>query len=555
MKKINLKTQVMIGCILFTIILTAAIGVGGFYQYKKNITQKYHDYADTLIRLAEASFDENNMIELVKKRSMGKGYDETRKTLNTIKENSDIAYIFAIFFKDTSDLYSLHFVMNGATKEDLKGRREEEVYSYMAELCSDSDFDDPMRQAYLDTWLSGSKDIHYYENVTDEYGHMLTCYKVLYDRDNEPVCILSVDMDVNEIQANLDRYITRMLVIAALVMILLLVTFVWVADRFVTDPVTRIARSADRFVHQLQRNTRPEDLNYDESNLRHANHDIRLLSEDVSQMATSIKDYMENLQSVTKEKERVGAELELATRIQYGMLPKIFPLFTNRPDFDIAASMDPAKEVGGDFYDFFMIDEDHIALVMADVSGKGVPAALFMMIAKTLLKHQLQTAGHMSPAKALGIVNDQLCEGNDSDFFVTIWAAVLNLSTGDGVAANAGHEHPAIRRAGGNYELSIYRHSPAVASMEGMKFREHDFHLDPGDSIFVYTDGVPEATNASEQLLGNERMVEALNRDPDAVPGVVIANVTDALWAFVGDAPQFDDITMLAFLYKGRPEK
>ena len=266
------------------------------------------------------------------------------------------------------------------------------------------------------------------------------------------------------------------------------------------------------------------------------------------QIFNSVRLSAEKMQS-EKEKERIGAELNVATQIQADMLPRIFPAFPERNEFDLFASMAPAKEVGGDFYDFFLVDDDHIALVMADVSGKGVPAALFMVIAKTLIKNRALLGE--SPATVLKNVNEQLCEGNEAELFVTVWLAVIEISTGKGMAANAGHEHPVLRRAGGRYELVTYRHSPAVATMEGIRFREHPFELHPGDSLFVYTDGVPEATNSKDELFGNDRMLEALNSEPDAVPEQLLKNVRSGIDTFVGDAPQFDDITMLGFTYMG----
>jgi sigma-B regulation protein RsbU (phosphoserine phosphatase) len=236
------------------------------------------------------------------------------------------------------------------------------------------------------------------------------------------------------------------------------------------------------------------------------------------------------------------------------MLPRIFPAFPDRKEFDIYATMTPAKEVGGDFYDFFFADENHLALVMADVSGKGVPAALFMVIAKTLIKNRVQMADTLSPGKILADVNEQLCEGNEAGLFVTVWLGIIDISTGKGIEANAGHEHPAIRRADGQYELSVYKHSPAVATIEGIRFKEHEFELNPGDSLFVYTDGVAEATDSNNVLYGTERMLEALNKDTDAKPQKLLENVKDGIDGFVKKAPQFDDITMLAFTYFGSHE-
>ena len=269
----------------------------------------------------------------------------------------------------------------------------------------------------------------------------------------------------------------------------------------------------------------------------------------VSMSMVIMQDQVEKYEQEHEAATRMGAELSMATDIQASQLPRLFPAFPNRSEFDVFASMTPAKEVGGDFYDFFLIDDDHIGLVMADVSGKGVPAALFMMVARVLIKSHLQNGE--SVGEALENVNDELCESNEAELFVTVWAAVIQISTGKGTAANAGHEHPVLRRAGGQYELVIYRHSPAVATLEGIPFKEHSFELNPGDSLFVYTDGVAEATNADNELFGTDRMLAALNRNPDAIPEEVLSNVMDGINAFVAGAQQFDDITMLCMKYNG----
>ena len=267
------------------------------------------------------------------------------------------------------------------------------------------------------------------------------------------------------------------------------------------------------------------------------------LSDDINSTVDTLKRY------ITEAAARIDQELEIAKAIQLSVLPRDFPAFPERTDFDIYASMDPAKEVGGDFYDFFLVDDDHIGLVMADVSGKGIPAAMFMMTAKTLIKNRTLAGG--TPSEILAYANTQLCEGNDAELFVTVWLAILDLRTGKGLAANAGHEHPAIRRADGSYELVVYRHSPAVATLEGLRFKEHEFELHPGDSLFVYTDGVAEATDANNELFGTDRMLAALNRDSAATPEKLLKTVREEIDAFVAGAPQFDDITMLCIQFNG----
>ncbi|MBR0167475.1 MAG: PP2C family protein-serine/threonine phosphatase, partial [Synergistaceae bacterium] len=260
--------------------------------------------------------------------------------------------------------------------------------------------------------------------------------------------------------------------------------------------------------------------------------------------------YVKNLAAVTAEKERIGAELNVATQIQADMLPRIFPPFPERKEFDIYATMTPAKEVGGDFYDFFLIDDDHLALVMADVSGKGVPAALFMVIAKTLIKNRAQMGG--TPSEILADVNTQLCEGNEAELFVTVWLGILEISTGHVTASNAGHEFPAIYRPGEGYTLFKTKQSPAVATMEGLRFRASEFTLNPGDDLYLYTDGVAEATNINDELYGTERMIDALNHTDGMTVEEILRTLKKSVDDFTGEAPQFDDITMLSLKYYGK---
>ena len=277
--------------------------------------------------------------------------------------------------------------------------------------------------------------------------------------------------------------------------------------------------------------------------------EIEVLAKAFEELSKKNQHYIEEVTRVTAEKERIGAELNVATQIQADMLPSIFPPYPNKTEFDVFATMHPAKEVGGDFFDFFLVDDDHLALVIADVSGKGVPAALFMVIAKTLIKNRAQMGG--TPSEILYDVNNQLAEGNKTDFFVTVWLAIVDIRTGEGLVSNAGHEHPCLKKKNGKFELIKYSHSPAVAAMENMKFPDHKIKLDPGDKIFVYTDGVVEATNAQNELFGEKRMLEALNSNPDASIRALLSNVNAGINRFTDGVQQFDDITMLCMEYLG----
>ena len=313
----------------------------------------------------------------------------------------------------------------------------------------------------------------------------------------------------------------------------------------------RIVRPLERMTQKV-RSLGGKNLQFQMEDEYRTGDEIEVLAESFAALSSKTLQYVDQVKRVTAEKERIGAELTMANAIQRSQLPRLFPPFPNRHEFNLFATMKPAKEVGGDFYDFFMVDQDHVALVMADVSGKGVPAALFMMVTRMLIKSRLQSGE--SPSEALTNVNRQLCESNELGFFVTAWLAVLEISTGKGVAVNAGHEHPALRRSGGQYELILYRHSLALAALDGVQFKQHEFQLYPGDSFFVYTDGVTEATSSEKELFGTDRMLEALNRAPDAEPEEILATVMGEINRFMDGEDQFDDITMLCLKYNGPDE-
>ncbi len=341
------------------------------------------------------------------------------------------------------------------------------------------------------------------------------------------------------VSKTLSNVMIRFIIFFALVgMIVIMISFAVAGT--ITRPIQELAQNVEK-IGQGNLDVRMKVESGDE---------VGELAQTFNEMLSDLQLYIKNLSEVTAEKERIGAELDVATNIQASMLPCIFPAFPEHKEIDIYASMDPAKEVGGDFYDFFLVGKDRLALVMADVSGKGVPAALFMVIAKTLIKNRAQLGEE--PAVVLERVNNQLCENNEADMFVTVWLGIYELSTGRLTYTNAGHECPAVMRAGGSYELIRESHDFVVGAMEGMPYTRHEITLYPGDKLFLYTDGVPEATNAQEELFGEDRMLTALNRCPDITPKQTLAEVKKDIDEFVGEAPQFDDLTMLAFEVRTR---
>lgn len=383
-----------------------------------------------------------------------------------------------------------------------------------------------------------SRTSNYYISKS-QYGYNTSAVLPMRVQERDLPILICVEIPMSTLQSailELSFHTLGSILIAMAVIILL---FVYYLYRTVIRPIDIIAEETEIFgVSGTQLSEQLRTIQTGD--------ELQGLAESVLKMEQGILDYVQNIMAVTAEKERISAELNVATEIQADMLPRIFPAFPDRKEFDIYASMAPAKEVGGDFYDFFLADEDHLVIVIGDVSGKGVPAALYMVIAKTLLKNQ--AGNQLSPKAILEEVNGQLCENNQSDMFVTVWLGVMEISTGKVLAANAGHEFPAVRKGDGAFCLLQDKHGFVLGGMEGSKYTEYAFEIQEGESLFIYTDGVPEASNAENELFGTDRMLDALNEDPHAGPQRMVQQVQDSIDKFVRQAPQFDDLTMLVLV-------
>ncbi len=361
-----------------------------------------------------------------------------------------------------------------------------------------------------------------------------------------------MEASITENRSNESRTVVTALIIAAS-MFLLTGVLSMVFSRRLVDPIKKMTLR----VSEMQ----GEDMSFQVEDVLLTGDEIEVLARAFANMSEKMQGYVREIVEITSEKQRLDTELSVAADIQLNMLPNQFPAFPERKEFDLYAVMDPAKEVGGDFYDFFLIDDDHLALVMADVSGKGVPAALFMVISKTLIKNLCLSGRHADPAELLRDVNDRLCEGNKDDMFVTVWLGILTISTGELISACAGHEYPVFYRSGRGFVLEKDPHGLALGVMEGMRYQNVRWRLDPGDLLFLYTDGVPEANNSAEELFGNERMLDALEKSMETVRSASGPEQTDLrlflstlrshIDDFVGETPQFDDLTMLCVEYKG----
>ena len=459
--------------------------------------------------------------------------------IDQIKHTHQIDYLFCVLTDPPYD--TQFFLFSGAEPGAVRGTNYEEVYTLGTTVHVGESQQEAMRSALRQNG--------YLANA----GGYVDYYSFLCNLGDHKV-LIGMTYSLSRLAKDVDALAWRGTAQAMSYQLVLSVLCLMLIYYYVLKPLKSVQENI-----RLYKNTK--DSKTVESNLAEVKprNEIGQLSEDVIELTAELDQHMAELETITAEKERITTELSLATRLQTAFIPHVFPPFPDRHEFELYASMDPAREVGGDFYDFFLSDEDHLGLVIADVSGKGVPAALFMMASKIIL--QSYAAMGMAPAEILTRTNEAICANNEEEMFVTAWVGILELSTGRLTAANAGHEYPAVKKPDGQFELLKDKHGFVIGGMSGAVYKEYELQLEPGSKVFVYTDGVPEAMGgeAAREMFGTGRMLEALNNAPKAHPKEIVSQVRGAMEAFVKDAEQFDDITMLCVEYRGektgRPER
>ncbi len=516
-KAIPLMIRIAVSIIIFT---TLGVAIITYIGRRKD----YRDLAMSYARVASEYIDGDRINEYLETGEKDDYYDQILDYLTMVGSNSGIKYYY-VYVPGENDI---EYVWDAPIGEDVCDLGVNEQYMKNGKEYSFKNFS-----------KNPTDDILVRRDRT--YGFIAVAAYPIFDSTGEPVALAGVDMDMNGLLYFLFKYVFIIAVCVVVVLFFAMLAWFRSVKYGVLDPLLKVNSAARQMIDSLDKD---EIVTIDV----HTGDELEELAETFDQMYREMRRYLKNLVSVTSEKERIGTELNVATKIQVDMLPCIFPAFPHRDDFDIFASMTPAKEVGGDFYDFFLLDDDHLCMVMADVSGKGVPAALFMVISKTLIKDQAQMC--QSPKTILEEVNNKLLESNGEGMFVTVWLGIMQISTGKIVAANAGHEKPAIKKVDGMFELVNDKHGMMLGAMPGISFTEYEMELEKGGCLFLYTDGVPEATDPDNVLFGTDRMIEALNKDPGATPEMLLDNIKKATDDFTGDAPQFDDLTMLAVTRK-----
>lgn len=519
----KLSHKLVIGFILLGSLICAASVAISYINYKKEVEKQYNDTAYRIAASAMAYIDGDAIARYLKTGQTDQAYEVMGQHISQIRANMEANYIYVAGVEglELTYVYDADNPVDGYQPFKLgdKGTINPKFKEETAEILS-----------------KGIRSSNYFYSHS-QFGYNTSAIVPIYSSEGEIVAILGVEVAMEALQNMLLHFILLTLVASAALTALFITAYLIYLRRKVVKPILTMTEEAESFIQkETQISERLQAIKTGD--------EIEQLAQAIHQLEVDINVYIDDLTQVTAERERISAELDVATQIQTGMLPCIFPAFPDYSEFDIHATMLPAREVGGDFYDFFILDDRKLVFLIADVSGKGIPAALFMVITKTLLANQAREGNQA--ADIFTAVNAQLCENNDAHMFVTAWMGIYDLDSGILSYVNAGHNPPLIRRGEGQYEYLACRPGFVLGGMEGIIWQSEELYLGQGADLLLYTDGITEAINGDMALYGEDRLLEVLNHKAGRKPADTVEAVIQDVKSYVGEAPQFDDITMLA---------
>ena len=533
--KQHVTVKSITGIVALLVLFSVIVSIIGYRTFTNALLNQYAEGAFLTAQTAAELVDADRMDEYAQSGGTTPEYLAVWNRLDHLCNTSGSTFIYVIE-PDRSDYGHITFLFSTIDHDSPYTKYD---FGFLRETTND-EYRAKYRALYE---LAADRELVIRDKGNIETDSHITAMMGLKGSDGQVKGILCVQRQMDVLTGVRNTFLNKVALALIGLMLLVIIGQSVYLHRVLLRPLNLITEEAARFStenkaaeHKLQESIRNRD-------------EIGKLAASVDRMEEQIETYIADITQITAERERISTELSLATRIQAAFIPHLFPPFPDRPEFALYATMDPAKEVGGDFYDFFLIDEDHLGLVMADVSGKGVPAALFMMASKIILQSCAMLG--QGPAAILTKTNEAICSNNQEGMFVTVWLGILEISTGKLRAANAGHEYPVLKPADGDFALLKDKHGFVIGGMSGMRYREYELQLTPGAKLFVYTDGVPEASNARNELFGTERMLSALNERADGTPEDILATVRRAVDGFVQEAEQFDDLTMLCLEYRG----
>ena len=531
MKKKNKSLEFVIVRSIVILLLSFAVlmVIVGYRRFTRYYTHEYNDSAYRTAKTAAALIKVDNLESYLESNGDNEEYKITNDRLNILTNKQDVSVIYVIKpdsdYKHFTSIFNSVSAGSGYTPWVIGSKKKTTNKEY------EKHYKEIMERGRVRATVIRNR------NLNGALPH-ITSLIPLTDSNGNVKAILCVQRFMKGLTRARFGYVFNVSILTFIIIIITIILALNFLKKQIIRPIEKVSREAKRFATLSNRS---------KNNLSNISNisEVTSLALSIDKMEKDTIKYIEDIKAATKEKERIGTELKLASLIQENSLPTDFP---SNESFELYASMTPAKEVGGDFYDFNLIDDDHLMLVIADVSGKGVPAALFMMVTKILISEY--SLSLKDPAQVLTTVNNRICNNNKANMFVTVWLGILELSTGKLVFANAGHEDFALKKGSG-FKLNKTKHNIPVGVMEDFEYKNNEIILSKGDKIFLYTDGLPEASNSELQMFNLDRMVDTLNEFKDVNTKELLSEVTNRVDEFVGGATKFDDLTMMALIYKG----
>jgi len=536
MKKINLNITIKMTVVftLMSIMLSLGVGYVVYMISYNQVTAQYSELVFSTAKAAAALVD-GDSIDHFLENGPDAEYNTIYDSLYQLKTIFGHKYLYIL--RPAAETGGFTYIFD--IHSDLN---EKEMLADLGETVYEPHVFDVAYLAYT-TGSMGDR-----ANISNaEYGWLAVAYVPVYDSSGNITAVAGADISMNRVIEDIRLQSFRISLFTIAIIAVFFGILLFIAERQIVRPVVCLSRHIKGFNRE---SGVLENIKVTESS-----DELQMMTESFNRMTDDIRLYMNNLATVTADRERIATELDIAIKIQTSMLPSIFPAFPHRDEFDLYASMTSAKEVGGDFYDFFFINDDTLAVVIADVSGKGIPAALFMVIAKTLIKSSAQCkemvdasgkGAGKSPKEVFETVNNKLCEKNDAGMFVTAFMGYLDIPSGLFRYVNAGHNPPLIKKADGEFELLKTKPAFVLAGIEDIEYTEHETVLGAGDVICLYTDGVTEAVNMENELFSDRRLIKQANLYTGCSAEELINRLKDEVDIFANSAEQADDITMLA---------
>ncbi len=531
----SLSVHIIGPIVLEILFLGVVLGEIGIISHTVAFHRQYVDATRRIASGAEMFVNGDNFASYLD----GRNEEEYLRSKEALDEYCGITGVSTIYIimVDTDDYGSFVSIFNPINEDIVGGIYTEWQLGFQRNTTND-EYADKYRSIYEE---GSSFESVLRLNPPDGKPSHLTVMVPVIDSANRVVAICCVQRPIEELRRAVMPFLLMIGIVTMLVALFVVRHTAGFVKTMVVDPIKRISTEATRFAKERNRREPIGTV----SRMKQ----LQNLADAVNDMETDIIEYVDDIAAITKERERIETELSLAAKIQSDMLVSDWPVFPDRSEFSLHASMTPAKEVGGDFYNFFLIDKDHLCLMIADVSDKGIAAALFMVASSIILANNAKPG--LRPAQILSDANRMICANNREYMFVTVWLGILEIPTGVITCVNAGHEYPLILRAQGGCQRIEDEHGLCVGIMEDEEYKDYELRLLPGDRLFVYTDGLTDATDREGEAFGMERVMASLSGCKKEGAQTVIEHMKKTVADFVQGGAPFDDLTMLCMEYKG----